>query len=486
MKRHADFANSIFAKSPTDPTETLRRNVSRTVDVTKAQLQQYIGDPLTNYLEISNLMNALYHGNGIIKNTIRYNSSVLTLNHMIVPRLNEKIYEMSTVTQDEFIDATNFIERFRIKRFAPHFIKQTLLNGYSLFYKMEDNTGVEYVEFPIRYGRIYSRENGVYRWAIDVDAIEDLAGDDADPNLLPSEIANAIGTNDRTGDDWLDETYFKLKDKGVAFCFDDEVLSNGGVAVSEFSHLIASAIKVENARDKLEIKDNLDSIKLIHSKIPTDKDGKVQMTATIADKYNQSMKRNLPPGIAAITNPMTVTNVALNGSGDSKAYESVNRATEALFNDVGTPQSMFGGSTASAQITKLSNLKDISWFYSFVIPVLDDYYTYEMSNFKSPSNLIWTVKILKQSIFTKSDDIKESDKQMSNGGSRLENMAQTGYSPSETIALLGLEQNVLNIDSLMLPKQSSHTMSGKSGVDGPGRPTSDNPSDDTDRINGAS
>lgn len=484
MKRHADFASSIFAQSPSDPTELLRREVTQTTNVTKTQLNQYLGDPLANYLEIANLMNALVHGNGIIKNAIRYNSSLLTLNHMIVPKLNTKTgADISKATIEEYVDATNFIEAFRIKRFAPYFIRQTLLNGYSLFYKEEDSNGIEYIEFPIRFGKIYTRENGVYRWAIDVDAVESLIEDV--PNMLPAEIANAVGSSSRDGDDWIDETYFKLKDKSVAFCFDDEVLSNGGVAVSEFSHLISSAIQLENARGKLEIKDNLDSIKLIHSKVPTDKDGKVQMDAPTATKYHKNMKNNLPAGIVAVTNPMELTNVALNGSGDAKAYESVSRATTSLFHDIGTPESMFGGTTTSANITKLSNLKDVAWFYSFVLPVLEDYYTYEMSKFKSAAGLIWSVKLLRQSIFTKAEDVKDSDKQMAVGGSRLENLAQTGYTPSQVVGLLGLEQQVLNIDSLMMPKQSSHTMSGSSGGD-VGRPVTDNPTDDTDRINGQS
>lgn len=61
-------------------------------------------------------------------------------------------------------------------------------------------------------------------------------------------------------------------------------------------------------------------------------------------------------------------------------------------------------------------------------------------------------------------------------------------SPLEVYTKLSLEQQVLDIDSIMVPKPTSFTMTGAetAGVSGAGRPKSDNPSDDTDRISGES
>ena len=55
-------------------------------------------------------------------------------------------------------------------------------------------------------------------------------------------------------------------------------------------------------------------------------------------------------------------------------------------------------------------------------------------------------------------------------------------SPLEIYSKLSLEQRVLDIDSIMVPKPTSHTLSGTSS-DEVGRPKTDNPTDDTDRIN---
>lgn len=477
FRKHLDYAKALA-----DSSETLVAPTTRISGVTQQMLTTYLDDPVSSFEDISKLMNILYTSNGIIKRNVNYYSTMLTLNHSIYPTMNEKSgMEVSDEDMEDYVGAANFIEDLDVKRYVPYFISQTLKNGYSLFYKIQDNKGVAYMEFPIQFGRIYSIENGVYRWAVDIDALEKIPDEN-----LPPEMVQARGSADREGEDWFKGKYFKLKEKGVAFTFDQSVLSNGGVAVSEFTSLIAGAIRLENARNKLEIKDSLDGVKLIHSQIPVDKEGMPQMDAKIAAKYDKSMKRSLPKGVVPITNPMKVTNIALNGAGDTKAYESVDRATTSLFYDMGTPSAMFGGSTTSSNIVKISNTKDIAWAYGVILPVFESYYNSEMSKYKSKKGFRWKMRIMRQTVYTFGDDIKNAKEQLTLGGSRMDFLAMNGMSPLEIVGKLMLEQRAISIDMLMIPKQTSHTMpGGGKGGEGVGRPTSDDPTDDTDRLNDA-
>ena len=96
---------------------------------------------------------------------------------------------------------------------------------------------------------------------------------------------------------------------------------------------------------------------------------------------------------------------------------------------------------------------------------------------------------MRQSFFTLEEDIKRLKDSMTTGGSRTDYLASLGMSPLEVYTKLSLEQQVLDIDSIMVPKPTSFTMTGAetaNGVDGAGRPKADNPSDDTDRISGES
>ena len=94
--------------------------------------------------------------------------------------------------------------------------------------------------------------------------------------------------------------------------------------------------------------------------------------------------------------------------------------------------------------------------------------------------MTWKMKFVRQSNFTIKDDVAIAEKQLTLGGSRLEFLASTGLSPVEVYGRLLMEQKMLNIDTFMIPKQTSFTMGSETG-----RPTTDNPTDDTDRINDA-
>ena len=90
--------------------------------------------------------------------------------------------------------------------------------------------------------------------------------------------------------------------------------------------------------------------------------------------------------------------------------------------------------------------------------------------------------MFQHSNFNKDEDLKHLKDAISFGGSRTDYLAALGMSPLEIYSKLSLEQRVLNIDSIMVPKPTSHTLSGTSSGE-TGRPSTDNPTDDTDRIN---
>lgn len=115
--------------------------------------------------------------------------------------------------------------------------------------------------------------------------------------------------------------------------------------------------------------------------------------------------------------------------------------------------------------------------------MLENYYNYELSKYKSMDGLIWKMKFVRQSNFTLKDDLQRFEKQLNLGGSRTEFLAANGMSPVEIVNTLVMEQKMIDIDSIMLPKQTSFTMSGTG--EEIGRPTTDEPTDDTDRINDA-
>lgn len=469
-----------FAETLTDPRGGMSSSSTSLGTADSKRIERMLEDPVSNYVEISSLMNILVRKNGTINSTFKYLTSHLTYNHSIygVPSIKSGL-STSTGTLDDYLGAASLLDAYGIKRMAPYFTRQVLINGMAFFYEFKDSKGVGYMEFPISWGRISSFKNGVYRWELDVSQLkEELVV------YMPNEIQKAYeqlnGNAALDEKRWREDKYYRLSDKGVAFCINPEVMTSSGVAISEFASLLIDSIRLEKAKNNTDLKDELDTVRLVHSKISTDKDGKPTLPAKVADMFNKQVQRGLPEGVISVTNPMEMSHIPLVGSGATKSYEIVDKAQRQIFLSTGTPPSLFGEESASSNVVKLTIQKDASWLYTTILPMLQAYYDSILSSFKTSDGQSYRINFLRQSYFTLDDDSKRYKEALSMGGSRLDYMASIGSEPLEIYSKLIMEQQVLNIDSFMIPKQTSHTLSNDG--EGSGRPVEKNPTDDTVRI----
>lgn len=473
-RKELEMKEVRYAESLSDPNGAMNVALTNLNNTDSTRVERMLSDPVTNFIDISNLMRALVVKNGTVGSTMRYFMSHLTYNHTIYSAANEKSgFDMSKGTMEDYLAAANYIDMYNIKMMAPYFVYQTLINGMSFFYEVKDSKGISYVEFPVSWGRISSQKNGVYRWELDVSQLND----DIIP-YLPKEIQTAYeqqGSADEKK--WREGTYYRLSDKGVAFCLDQSVMINGGIAISPFASLLIDSIQLEKSKKNVQIQDVLDTVRIVHAKIPLDKDSKPSINAKAANEYTKALNRGLPPGVVGITNPMALTNVPLNGSGNTNTYNMVDKAQRQLHLSTGTLPELFGTETKSSKIAEYSMRKDAAWLYTTVLPMLNSYYSQCMTGFKTQGNFTWKVKFLEMSNHFLKESVDFYKEEIANGGSRLDYLASLGKEPIESLNKLLMEQQVLNIDSIMVPKQTSHTLSGKDG-----RPETPNPTDDTTRI----
>jgi hypothetical protein len=197
------------------------------------------------------------------------------------------------------------------------------------------------------------------------------------------------------------------------------------------------------------------------------------------------MTKRLPTGVVSITSPNNLDNVSLNGSGNSKSYDTVESALGQVFYNFGVPSALFGSDTTSSNIAKLSIQISTNYIYTYVLPALTNYYNYKLSKVKTKAKLKWSIRFFRQSNFTLKDDLAAIKDQITMGGSRTDLLTASGASPAEVYSHLLFEQQVMAIDDVMVVKATSHTVSGTDDNANAGRPKTDNPTDDTDRIDGS-
>lgn len=485
--------SSEYVSILADPKSRLQS--TQTTTTSKSTIKSYLQRPQQSATSIAGALRSAYVSSGVISKVIDYYQSHPTYNYSISPILGNKVYKTDGNMRADYIDVAYGLMNLNIKFYAPYFFRETLIDGVTYFYKYEDATGVGYLKFPSEWCRVSNIQDGVYRFRIDMSKIKQEIYD-----MLPTELQQAYDTYHGGGDKdetkWYDNKWYYVED-GVAFTFDPNVIVNGGQAVSPFASVLLDSISLDKAKDNIEIKDNLDTVRILHSKVPVDSNGEPSIPLKHVKLYDELMKARLPEGVKAITTPTNVTNIPLNGAGNSGGYETVGKTLEQVFFDLGAPGAMFGGTTNSANVVKTSIKKDANWIYTNLFPMLESYYNYEISQIKTKSKAKWVIKFIRESNFTLKDDIASYKDQLSFGGSRMDYMAASGMNPEEIISKLEFEQKVLDIDSLMVVKPTSNTISSKNSgnsngnknnlnpVKGEvGRPKTDNPTDDTDRLDG--
>ena len=491
-----------FASSVADPKGRLKATSSVASD--KSTIGNYLERPYDNAANIANALEDASIKSGTFEKVLQLYQSIPTYNHTISPVLGNKLYDFSGNMSNDFIDVAYTLSQYNIKFFAPYFFKEMLKTGVTYQYKITDSKGIAYMKFPVEWCKIRALDQGVYRFMIDVSKLRSEIYDS-----MPKEIQTAMDNynagkaRDDDGKKWYDGKWYFVGDKGAAFTLDPNALTNGGVAISPFAGMLIDNLSLQNAKDNVDIKDNLDTIRLIHSKIPTDSDGVPTMNLKTAKIFDSQMRKNLPDGVVAISSPNNIDNVPLTGSGNAGVYDTVNKANEQLFYSLGVSSSLFGGNTTSSNIIKEEIKKEANWIYTNLFPMLENYYNYELlKNVKTSTKIPWHIKFIRQSQFTLKDDIANLKDQLSYGGSRLDYLAACGFEPAEVYSKLKFEQQVLDIDSIMVVKPTSNTISAATAqqtqtkpnakklnnkldpnAQEVGRPTTDEPTDDTDRIN---
>lgn len=472
------FSYERFASTSASVSGT---SASASRGVTEARLKTMLQDPAKNATTIAGLSKGMKQVNGIYKGIIRYMSSMLTFDHVLYPIMEDPLAfaEDPKQMQLAFAQTAIFLNRMNPKFNLPMFTEKVLTNGVVYLYKLEDSKSVAYMELPLSYCRISLLEENVYRYQFDVTKLTE-----ATALAFPKEIQTAYQSYRNGQTDKLAEgKYYQVSDKGVAFTLDVDAMTQGGIAVPPFANALLDAIKIETAKDNMESTANLDNTKIVHSKIETDDKGRPLMDLPVVMEYHNALKRNLPDGAVAITNPFETKGITLNGTGKDGKFALLEKAVDNLYDDAGVSKLLFAGDGASSQALERSMQVDANYLYSFLLPMYANYYNYELKK-AGKKGTIWMVKFLTITHFNKDEAIKTSKDQLSFGGSRMEYLAYTGMTPLEVANMLIFEQRVLSIDDFMVAKQTSYTQSGDNpNAEDAGRPTSENPTDTTVRIN---
>lgn len=454
---------SLLSGIPTIATELYRpRQISR------EQIRRAVTNPYQNIDTLQQASMLLKATNGIYKKVLNYQSTILTNDYIIYPVLIDKIKTPEKM-QKAYQEVALYLNKIDVKATACWIYERIFEQGELYIYKLEDSNGIVYQEIPNTLCKITSIENNVQKFGINLSKLNDKTVLAMPPEI--QKLYKRFKAGSIKEKDLVDKSYFELKKNAYAFNLERHATKGVPFFATAFDDLM----ELEDMKDLKSENAVIESIKLIHQKLPIDKDtGVVLMDFNVAKAYHNATKANLPKGTSITTNPLDLQAVTL-ADGGSKINQNVAQSLNNIFDTVGINNELFNGNKSSNEAIAVGIIAD-GLLTKRAQQLVQTWLNYELSTIKK-NGTVWQMKFIDTTHFDKEARAKSSREDIAFGGLRTEYFATKGYTPLESVSLLKME-SLLGLDELMIPQQSAHTASGSDSGDN-GRPKKDGENSDT-------
>ncbi|MDK0982892.1 hypothetical protein P5F71_07555 [Clostridium perfringens] len=418
----------------------------RSVDRTK--LRQYMKNPFKNANELQEVSFLTNVTNGNYKRLIEYFGTKGTYDFLIYPILDKK---KSKPLTESFSEACKVVQNMNVKYNCRWWGKKLIEQGEIYLYKISDTKGYVFQELPSNVCRINRVENNVSFYQINLKKINKN-----EIGIYPLEIQNIYKkfSGGKVNKKLVDsDGWYTVSDSGFAFNITGQFLSKG---LPYLSFLFDRLISVEDAEDMREDVTKAENLKLIHQTIPTDNEGNVLMDEGLATIYHTTTKQNLPKGVAIATNPLKMESISLQTANNGKGVNFVDNALKSVYDSAGVNANLFNGEKVNKEITQASLIADESIAIT-MIHLFEAYFNFLLGKTKIKGTT-WQMKMLEVTRNNQEQKIANARNNLALGGSRLEFLAVSGYTPMEGMNILQMEKE-LGITELFVPQQTAYTMS---------------------------
>lgn len=408
-------------------------------------LEDIFRDIKMNYKIARDISIRLYNLNGMFTNTINYLAGLYTYDHFIYPNFKANLDDTSSNFKKLYFDSAKLLDKMNVKETFLQVMLTVLVEGMGFYYEVSSPNKENFKKLPYDFCKITYSEGGVCRYAVNLSMIHK-----GNINRFPKEIKKAwvAYIEDPTNK----PSWYQVSNKGVAFTTDDTV-SNG---LPYFTFLVDTLDRYEKAKERSDRKDDLDILKLVHQKIPVDpKTMKPAIPPKMAEVFHEATKSNLPSSVAITTNPLDINSISFDKT-NANDNDIIERATKELWNNSGLSNQLFNNTNNSAEALRKNVIVNQILLKRF----LNSFTIYLNTKLVSKK---FSVSFLPITEMNRKESLELATKSLGFGGSRLLALAAQGLTPLQAIHMLELEQNVLSIDDIMIPKDTSYTLSPDSG-----------------------
>ena len=434
----------------------------------KEDVQGYLANPYTYEKQIRNAVTYIYGASSHFRRIIQYFASLSDLAYVVSPyKIDPKSTNAKTINRN-YRKVLNALSAMSIKTQFPKIITVCLREDtfYGTMWVTNDNITIQ--QLPSDYCAISTIEGNVLNVSFDFSYFDSHS---ALLEFYPQEFKTkyAVYQKQRTSR-WLEldsPTSFAIK-------VNNDILS---YSLPPFIGILRELYDLEDYKQLKLTKTALENYAMLVMALPMDKDGNWGIDLHKAKEFWQNLDSVLPEEVGSILTPMPITKIGFEKSntGDTNTIAD---AEQNIFTSAGVSSLLFNNEKASANALALSIKADQSLTFGIVRSIEDAVNRFIQAqsygkNFK--------VTFLDVSPFNRKEMGDAYLKAASYGLPTIAMYAASqGLGQAELDAMSFLETEVMGLQDMFRPIQSSTQMSGNisstdsnAPTDEGGRPQSD-------------
>ncbi|MCF0126432.1 MAG: hypothetical protein HUJ68_11910 [Clostridia bacterium] len=416
-----------------------------------------------DYPFLREVSNFFFETSGIYGRLVRYLAYLYRYDWMVVPYIEtDKIKEEKVLT--EFSKVLTFLDNFNAKLVFGEIALKTVRNGVYYGYIIESKDKLIIQELPVEYCRSRYFVNGKPLVEFNVKFFDEkFSNTQQRMNVLksfPKEFAKyyiaykegKLKQDPGQTGAWavLDSSYARK------FC-----LNNSEMPM--LIPVIPAIIDLDEAQDLDKKKMMQDLLKIVIQKMPLDKNGELIFDVDEARELHNNAVTMLSKaiGVDILTTfaDIDVENLSDKNS-STTTKDDLQKVERAVYNEAGISQMLFATDGNLALEKSVAN--DEATMYNLLLQFEEFMNDILKFNFnKNPKKLLFKVNMLTTSIYNFKDMSKLYKEQATLGYSKMLPQIALGQSQSSILSTAYFENQILSLSELMIPLQSSNTMSGE-------------------------
>ena len=450
----ANFAKLVRAVVD-DPNGTAR-STSSYRKYTRAQILNYLNDPIRNSAALVNSSIYLYSTVLLYKRLCTYMATLPTYDYLLYPiGLNDKANPDQYRTA--YYKALETLENMNLKSLAIEIMTVCVREG--AYYGIELSNKDSYMpyRFPHDYCRITAWEAGCPLYSLNM-AYFDRSGMTSILESMPASIQSGYRTyksNNKL-------KWFEVPSAESICILADETI-DGSVPVPLMAGCFPDLYLLDEYKDLVKAKSIIDIYKLLFLKVPTDEEGNILIEEGILTKWFQQVGSQLPESIGLGMAPMEMTSVSFDKNQND--VDMTSRAERDLFGATGVSQMVMSNTQNSASAVKNSIIND----FLFVKPILLNIQDWLNKKLRLATGVTkYQIVFCDVNSYGREAEAAELAKSMQYGipNRMIYSAIAMGYSPALLTGMNFLEVDVLKLPTSFVPLQSANTASGSGQHDG--------------------